>query len=126
MKALSRFLRRKILLCLFCVLSLSLSSNHSTTIPGNLPVENRGIYAIWYNNNTVFSLPMIVGGQIVVQWGDIEKSKNVYDFSVVTSKILELRAMGKFTTLQINGNRKPDYLFDEVPWISEKLSILYL
>jgi hypothetical protein len=85
-------------------------------------VENSGIYAIWYGDESIFNLPTVIGGQVVVQWRDIESSRRVYDFSVINAKILELRTLGKVATLQVNGNRKPDYLFDEVPWVTEKLS----
>lgn len=87
-------------------------------------VENSGIFAIWYGNRTnLLSLPMVIGGQVVVQWSDVEKSKNNYDFSVITTKIAELKAIGKLATIQINGNNKPAYLFNEVPWVEEKFSV---
>jgi hypothetical protein len=90
-------------------------------------VKNSGIFALGYDNVPhtldVLNIPYIIGGHVVVQWKEVEPSKGVYDFSLITAKVDRLKAMGKLSTLQINGNRKPDYLFDEVPWVEEKLSM---
>lgn len=43
-----------------------------TTLP---PPEDRGLYALWYNNRNreaILSLPFITGGQIIHQWRDLE------------------------------------------------------
>ena len=43
-----------------------------------------GMYAIWINKNThLLNLPYIKGGQIVLQWADIEKGPGVYDWSLL-------------------------------------------
>lgn len=84
--------------------------------------ENSGLYAIWYGSQmNLLNLPGIVGGQVVVDWKDVEKSKGVYDFTAITTKINQLKSLGKVATVQINGSKKPDYLFNEVPWVAEKL-----
>jgi len=122
-----------LIFCLCLIMSLCCISCHNPADSGakdsvekptsDARVENSGIFAIWYDSKAaVLSLPMIIGGQVVVQWKDLEKSKNNYDFSAITAKSAELKAMGKVATIQINGNNKPDYLFDEVPWVEEKLS----
>jgi hypothetical protein len=124
------FLRIIILAFLFDTLTLSCvdSANPEEENPSENPAisprpAKSGIYAIWYGSKTtVLSLPMIIGGQVVVQWKDVEKSKGTYDFSSITAKSAELKAIGKYATIQINGNNKPAYLFDEVPWVTEKLS----
>lgn len=87
------------------------------------PVENRGLYALWYNNDlSVMEVPFITGGQIVCQWKDVEPEKGQYDFSVIEQQLSGLNRLGRKTTLQINGNQKPDWLFNEVPYTSERLS----
>jgi hypothetical protein len=85
-------------------------------------VKNSGLFAIWYGNQTeLLSLPGVIGGQVVVQWNDVEPDKNNFDFSAVTSSLNKLKSIGKLATVQINGSNKPDYLFNEVPWVEEKL-----
>lgn len=38
-----------------------------------------GMYAIWINKNShLLNLPYIKGGQIVLQWADIEKGPGLY------------------------------------------------
>jgi hypothetical protein len=92
----------------------------------NRRVENSGIFALGYDKAphtlAVLDIPYIIGGHVVVQWKDVEPAQGVYDFSLITAKIDRLKAIGKLSTLQINGNRKPDYLFDEVPWIEPLFS----
>jgi hypothetical protein len=88
------------------------------------PVENRGLYALWYNaDQSVLDAPFITGGQIVCQWRDVEPAKGRYDFSTIERQLKEFSRTGRKTTIQINGNRKPDWLFDEVPHTSEQLSV---
>ncbi|TWT78779.1 Beta-galactosidase [Planctomycetes bacterium CA13] len=84
-----------------------------------------GLYAIWYSASSekYLSQPYIKGGQIVLQWADIETSKGKYDFSQVEEKLAELHQQGLFATIQINGNQKPAWLFDQVPYLEERLSV---
>jgi len=84
-----------------------------------------GLYAIWYSANSekYLSQSYIKGGQIVLQWKDVEVSQGNYDFSQVDERLAELHKRGLFTTIQINGNHKPSWLFDQVPYIEKKLSV---
>ena len=82
------------------------------------PPAHRGLYAIWAPRN-VLDLPYITGGQVVVQWADLEPAEGRYDFGPLETA---LRALGdKPATLQVNGNRKPAWLFDVVPSCPDKL-----
>ena len=84
-----------------------------------------GLYAIWYSANSekYLSPSYIKGGQIVLQWKDVEVSQGNYDFSQVDERLAELHKRGLFTTIQINGNHKPSWLFEQVPYIEKKLSV---
>lgn len=88
-------------------------------------VENAGLYAIWVDSkdmDKVYSLPYITGGQTVVQWRDVEPDEGQYDFSEIDRSMDWFAKRGQKATLQINGNRKPLWLFDRVPYHPEKLS----
>ncbi len=71
-----------------------------------------GTYAIWYEAHPeVLKLPYIRGGQVAVQWGDLQSG-----FAPLDKDIAEAAALGlKSITVQANGNVKPAYLFDKVP-----------
>ena len=87
------------------------------------PPADRGLYAIWYGKNQeLLDVPYIVGGQVVAQWNDVDKGNGRYDFSPIARELKELQRLGETTTIQINGNRKPDWLFAQVPCYPEKLS----
>ncbi|MBC8872824.1 MAG: beta-galactosidase [Planctomycetes bacterium] len=63
-----------------------------------------------------------MGGQIVLQWRDVEPAEGRYDFSQIDRMLADLEGRGLSTTIQINGNRKPDWLFQKVPYVKERLS----
>ena len=82
-----------------------------------------GMYAIWINkNNHLLNLPYITGGQIVLQWADIEKGPGVYDWSLLDAWMKRYSELNINTTLQINGNNKPKWMFKEIPYYPAKLS----
>ena len=79
------------------------------------PAPGRGLYAIWFRETQrVFDLPFIRGGQIVLQWADLEPTEGQYDFTRLDEKLTEYKRMGRKATVQVNGNRKPAYLFSKV------------
>lgn len=79
------------------------------------PTPDRGIYAIWYKNREdLLKLPFVRGGQVFAQWADVEKTEGDYDFSVIDEQLKKFHDIGRKATVQINGNHKPDYLFDKV------------
>ena len=82
-----------------------------------------GMYAIWINKNThLLNLSYIRGGQIVLQWADIEKSPGVYDWSLLDAWMKRYGELNISATLQINGNNKPQWMFNEIPYYPGKLS----
>ncbi|MBK5210489.1 MAG: beta-galactosidase [Flavobacteriaceae bacterium] len=91
--------------------------------PNVKPSDARGIYAIWYGEDTsILSIPYIKGGQIVLQWANVEIAEGKYDFSLMDKELKYMSDKGKWTTVQINGNQKPKWLYKKVPTHSEKLS----
>lgn len=104
----------------FWVAGLCVASWSLRAVP---PPENRGVYAIWYGDEyDLLGAPYIVGGQVVVQWADVDKGEGRYDFSPIETETRKLKRLGKKTTVQINGNSKPAWLFARVPHHPEKLS----
>jgi hypothetical protein len=75
-------------------------------------VPSSGIYAEWYSGAPP-ALPYVVGGQIEIEWGDLEEADGSYNWPALDSL---LSAMSLPTTLQINGNKKPSRVYTEVPY----------
>ncbi len=85
------------------------------------PHPLRGLYAIWANPK-LLDLPFVEGGQVMVQWQDLEPAEGQYDFSRLDAKLKSLHARNKPATVQVNGNRKPTYLFAKVPYCRQRIS----
>ena len=89
--------------------------------------EGKGLYALWYqntpNSEQYLQQPYIIGGQMVYQWKDLEPEKGKYDFSKMAKELDKYSKMKIYTTIQINGNQKPDWLFNEVPYHPKKFSV---
>jgi hypothetical protein len=77
--------------------------------PGRWP--NSGDFAEWYKG-TVPTLSYLVGGQVVLEWSDLDTATG-YDWTPLDKA---LSAMTTPTTLQVNGSKKPSYLYDKVPY----------
>ncbi|MCC2687083.1 MAG: hypothetical protein K0R75_3982 [Paenibacillaceae bacterium] len=79
-----------------------------------------GIYALWYDNNNsdVFNLPYVKGGQISVQWGDLQTGPDTYNWAPLDAGLAEAAKDHRIVSVQANGNNKPAYLFDNVPYTS--------
>lgn len=93
------------------------------TEPNVIPSQERGLYAIWYSKDAhVLDLPYIKGGQIIMQWADLEPARDKYDFATLDAQLTKMQKLGKMTTVQVNGNQKPAWLYNEVPFHPEKLS----
>ena len=89
-----------------------------------LPPTHRGLYAIWYERMPeVMELPYINGGQVVAQWGELETAEGQYDFSQLAAKMKQLHDQNMPFTVQVNGNIKPAWLFDRVPFLPEPLGV---
>ena len=87
-----------------------------------LPDPNRGLYAIWAKPEAI-ELPFIKGGQVVVQWRDLQLGQDKYDFSQLDAKLEAMHKAGRVATVQVNGNQHPTFLFEIVPCHPERLSI---
>jgi len=90
-------------------------------------VSQSGMYVIWYPSkgnvaDLYLNQPYVVGGQIVLQWRDVEPAQGKYDFTRIDEMLADLEGRGLSTTIQVNGNRKPDWLFEKVPYVKERLS----
>ncbi|OPZ17286.1 MAG: hypothetical protein BWZ10_01231 [candidate division BRC1 bacterium ADurb.BinA364] len=87
------------------------------------PHPNRGLYSIWYSSQPeTLDLPYIVGGQAIKQWADLAPAPGRFDFTALDQDLAALKKRGFPTTVQINGNRKPEWLFERVPYHPQKLS----
>jgi hypothetical protein len=85
-----------------------------------------GIYALWYkgqkNPDLFLQQTYVTGGQMVFQWRDLAPGKDKFDFSKVAQELEKYGKMKMYTTVQINGNLKPEWLFEEVPYHPKKFS----
>ncbi|MCX7012376.1 MAG: beta-galactosidase [Candidatus Sumerlaeota bacterium] len=83
-----------------------------------------GIVAIWLNSpsldrEAILKMPVIKDGQAVVQWAQVEPEKGKYDFSALDEQLADNAKRHLPATVQLNGNLKPQYLFNEVPYVKE-------
>ena len=84
-----------------------------------------GINAIWYSNSSpdsVLNSQWVDSGQAKVEWRGVEPSDGNYDWSTLDTRIQQSTSRGLKTTIQLNGERKPDWLFNVVPYCTVKLS----
>jgi hypothetical protein len=87
------------------------------------PDADRGVYAIWYEQDkNVLNLPFVYGGQIMLQWADVQPSERVYDFKKLDILLEKMQQLGKMATVQINGNVKPQFLYKRIATNPKKLS----
>jgi hypothetical protein len=88
------------------------------------PPAQRGLYAIWYERMPeVMELPYITGAQVVAQWGELETTEGQYDFSTMEAQMKKLHDQHRPFTVQVNGNKKPAWLFERVPCLPEPLGV---
>jgi hypothetical protein len=107
-------------LLIFIHLPLFVICQHEPDVP---PPVQKGLYAIWYSKNEqLLDLPYIKGGQIVFQWAELEPTEGNYDFTLMDEELKKMQRSGKLTTLQVNGNKKPVWLYKKIPCHPEKLS----
>ncbi len=117
-----------LLVCLAC-LGRGSVSGFADPRPQGTSSRVGGVVAIWlqspsFDREAVLNMPVVKGGQVVVQWAELEPAKGKYDFSGLDAQ-LESYANRKLpVTLQVNGNRKPPYLFNEVPYVTERREVI--
>lgn len=104
------------------VLSIANTAIASEKPDERAPDPNRGLYAIWARPEQQ-NLPFLKGGQICLQWKEVQPGPQRYDFSTLDAALKKAHAAGRPATLQINGNRRPDFLFTHVPYHPKQLSV---
>jgi hypothetical protein len=83
--------------------------------PGQVaPDPNRGIYAIW-TKGLADHLPFVKGGQVIVQWKQLQPAEDRDDFSQLRDQLEQIARLGRVTTVQLNANLQPAFLFGKVP-----------
>ncbi len=88
------------------------------------PAPRGGVVAVWLGDRSIdreaiLKLPVVKVGQVVVQWAEVEPAERKYDFAALDRQLADYAGRGLPVTLQLNGNLKPHYLFDEVPYVKE-------
>lgn len=80
---------------------------------------DRGLALIWYGSqeNLTHRDSIVTAGQIMFMWRDFEPKKGKYAFNELDEELRKISEKGLKTTIQINGNRHPDYLFKIVPYL---------
>ena len=108
----------------FCSAVLLLSAWASAAPSEVVPDPNRGLYAIWTRTGAADSLTFLKGGQVRLQWAQVEPSPGHYDFSSMHFQLEKIAKLGRVTTVQVNANNLPDWLFTKVPYIKARLGDL--
>jgi hypothetical protein len=78
------------------------------------PEHPAGCYLIWGNRNLLKTCDFLKGGQIMVQWRDIAPARGKFDWSKLDEGIRFFAKIGWPFTVQVNANKKPDWLWDYV------------
>jgi hypothetical protein len=103
----------------FTVISILFLTNFAYAKVEDSLHPNKGIAMIWYGDqNKLDSRNGIVTvGQIFFMWRWFEPTKDNYDFESLDRQLEAIHNKGMKTTIQINGNRHPDYIFQIVPFL---------
>ncbi len=75
-----------------------------------------GIYQVWGNISDVASLPYVTGGQVMVQWKDVETARGRFDWSSLGSQLAAYQKIGKPATVQVNADTKPAWLWNYIAY----------
>jgi hypothetical protein len=75
-----------------------------------------GIYQVWGNVSDVANLPYVAGGQVMVQWKDVETARGRFDWSSLGSQLAAYKAIGKPATVQVNADTKPSWLWNYIAY----------
>ena len=74
-----------------------------------------GIYEVWGSTKDVAHRSYVQGGQVVVQWKDVEPHRGTFDWSSLYSQLDAYHSMGKNATVQINSTTaKPAWVWNLV------------
>lgn len=89
---------------------------------GQRPQDSWGIHKIW-GDDALDELPFVRGGYVAVEWADVNPRPGVFDFSIMDERLAHYARLGKCATIMVRGSVKPDYMFDEIPYHPERLSL---
>ncbi len=86
------------------------------------PDPNRGLYAIWTKPEISDHLTFLKGGQVILQWETMQPAAGRYDFSELHAQLEKIAKLGRMTTVQLNANREPEFLFHVIPSSKQTLT----
>ena len=83
--------------------------------------QERGIALIWYGDQVNLNSrdDIVSTGQIFYMWRWFEPMEGKYAFDDLDARLREVHYKGMKTVIQINGNRRPDYLYKIVPYLKD-------
>ena len=114
---------RTLVSIVMAILAINLSWSQTTSTPAAevLPHPDRGIYSVWIQpgREKDMDLPFIKGGQICLQWADLEPEEGKYDFSALDKQAQVFRDRRMKCTVQVNANRKPGWMFKCIPYYTK-------
>jgi hypothetical protein len=79
------------------------------------PDPARGLYAIWSRAEVTDPLPFLKGEQVRLQWREVQPAVGQYDFAALHRQLERVASLDRFTTVQLNANRHPEFLSGIVP-----------
>jgi hypothetical protein len=104
---LSSIIRRSFIAAIALLATTTGAAAASTATPG--------IYEVWGSTSDVAHRSYVQGGQVVVQWKDVEPHRGTFNWSSLYSQLDAYHAMGKDATVQINSTTaKPAWVWNLV------------
>ncbi len=86
------------------------------------PQDGWGVHKIW-GSKEVDDYSFVRGSYIVREWKDLNPSPGVFDFSFFEQELERFSRLGKPVSLALRGSYKPEWLFNEVPYHPDQLSL---
>lgn len=86
----------------------------SSAVPRLSQEHPAGCYLIWGKRDLVRTCDFLKGGQIMVQWRDIAPARGKFNWSKLDEGLRFFAKIGRPTTVQVNANTKPDWLWNYV------------
>lgn len=86
------------------------------------PQAGWGVHKIW-GSNDVDEYPFVRGGYIVYEWKDISPRPGEFDFSLYDAEFERYSRLGKPVFVGVRASYKPEWLFNEVPYHPDQLSL---
>jgi hypothetical protein len=67
--------------------------------------------------------PLVKGGLMIVNWGIVEKSRGVYDFSLIDEELARLKSMNKKLIIEIWWGKFSGKALPSTPQVSDRISL---